>query len=518
MEKEIRFYYDLKDYDELLNRFKNIKELEYKGCFFEKTTQYDNPKVEYSFYSKEIDGRFRYRISKDIEKEECKAKISWKRRLNDIKNGIHTEEEIEVNIPPNQIDQMEFLIENVIKMPKIECYERYRNVFDGGNVEIVIDKFPFIVALEIESKDGLSSSIEEWLKKLNLNAKDSYALSWDDKYKEICITNRSYSKKICYILMIDINIIYRWCNMGINNKNIDLNLYRTFYNVAETGSISKTAEKLFITQPSVSYSIRSLENELNVKLFNRTAKGVELTPEGKTLRFYVENAFNSINIGEKCLVGNLNEIVDGELSIGVPSHVGVFFLSKYILNFHRRFPNIKIHISSRSTSKLVELLELHRLDLIVDATPIIGKNKNLIVKHLKNFDCCFAVHKNNNAYERKKKLSIEELSKLPLILPGKSNNNRIGIDNYFAKANTKASPIIEVSTTDMMIDFVKRDMGVGYFIKDSIQEQLEKGIFDEVLLQEALPTQEVGVAYLGDYMTNILKKFIELFNEYGIVI
>lgn len=306
--------------------------------------------------------------------------------------------------------------------------------------------------------------------------------------------------------------------MEINNKNIDLNLYRTFYHVAETGSISKTAEKLFITQPSVSYSIRSLENELNVQLFKRTAKGVELTPEGKTLRFHIENAFNSINLGEKCLVGNINEIVDGELSIGVPSHIGVFFLSKYILNFHRRYPNIKINIISRPTSKLVEMLECDKLDLIVDATPIIGKNKKITVKHLKNFECCFAVHKSNKEYEKKKKISIEDLVSLPLILPGKSNNNRMVIDNYFTMQNIKPTPIIEVSTTDMMIDLVKRDMGVGYFIKDSIQEQLEKGIFEELLLQKPLPTQEVGVAYVSEYMTNILKKFIELFNEYGIFI
>ena len=62
--------------------------------------------------------------------------------------------------------------------------------------------------------------------------------------------------------------------MELDNKNIDLNLFRTFFLVAETGSISKTAEKLFVSQPSISYSIKSLENSLDVKLFNRTGKGV----------------------------------------------------------------------------------------------------------------------------------------------------------------------------------------------------------------------------------------------------
>ena len=140
---------------------------------------------------------------------EQKAKISWKRRLNQINDGIHTEEEVEVSIANNEIEQMEFLLENVLKMPKIESYERYRNIFEAKNVEIVIDKFPFIIALEIESKDETSKPIEEWIKKLNLNTTDAYSLSWDDKYKEICINNRNRTKEISYFLIPGINIIYR---------------------------------------------------------------------------------------------------------------------------------------------------------------------------------------------------------------------------------------------------------------------------------------------------------------------
>lgn len=286
--------------------------------------------------------------------------------------------------------------------------------------------------------------------------------------------------------------------------------------MAETGSLSKAAEKLYVSQPSVSYNIKTLENALNVKLFNRTGKGVELTPEGKSLKFYVESAYNSICMGEKVIDSKQNDYMIGELSIGVPSHIGVFFLSKFLQNFTNRYPKIKIHITNRSTSRMIELLELHKLELIIDATPIIGKNKKIQIKHIKNFECCLAMHKNSRFYQKNKIFTSSDLEKIPLILPGKSNNNRSTIDNHFARHNIKVEPIIEVSTTDMMIDFVKRDMGVGYFIKDSIQEYLDSGLFEEVKLKDPLPSQEVVVAYIDEYTTVAAKKFLEMFNEYGI--
>ena len=200
MEEEIRFYYSLEEYEELLEKYKKNSELKYEGCYFERTLQYDHPEEEFSFYSKDIDGRFRIRTSKNILNDEAYAKISWKRRLKDqINDGIHREEEIEVDFEYSQYENLLFLLDNVIKMKKIESYERYRNVFIGEGVEIVIDKFPFAVALEIEIKgenDKPSEElIKEWLEKLNLKIEDSYSLSWDDKYTEMCLERGEEPKK-----------------------------------------------------------------------------------------------------------------------------------------------------------------------------------------------------------------------------------------------------------------------------------------------------------------------------------
>ena len=74
-------------------------------------------------------------------------------------------------------------------MKRIESYQRYRNVFCNDDVEIVVDKYPFGIALEIENKSKIKSGkevIKKWLNILNLDIQESFKLSWDDKYTSLC--------------------------------------------------------------------------------------------------------------------------------------------------------------------------------------------------------------------------------------------------------------------------------------------------------------------------------------------
>jgi len=76
-------------------------------------------------------------------------------------------------------------------------------------------------------------------------------------------------------------------------RNINLNLYKTFYDVALYGNISLAAKKTYTSQPAISKAIKKLEEELNVPLFYRTVSGMELTSYGKELFVYVEKSFNN---------------------------------------------------------------------------------------------------------------------------------------------------------------------------------------------------------------------------------
>ena len=83
--------------------------------------------------------------------------------------------------------------------------------------------------------------------------------------------------------------------------NQNLSLYRIFYTVARSGNISRAADELFISQPAISKSIRKLEQSLDVTLFSRNSRGVQLTEEGELLYDYVQRAFYALQTGEERL-------------------------------------------------------------------------------------------------------------------------------------------------------------------------------------------------------------------------
>lgn len=186
MEYEVRYYYPKSDLDNLNNKLENIKELTKVKRIYEKTIQYDHPNNNMSFYSKEIDGRFRIRISKNDDISKCM--ISWKRRLN-TNSDVNEEEEVELTLKYEEYDNLLFIINNVLKMEQIESYERYRTIYFNEEIEISIDEYPFGIALEIENKSNNKNPkdiVKKYLTILNLDINNSYKLSWDDKYTSLC--------------------------------------------------------------------------------------------------------------------------------------------------------------------------------------------------------------------------------------------------------------------------------------------------------------------------------------------
>ena len=187
MESEIRFYYALKEYDNLKEKLLNIPGIYYSGRNYEKTSQYNHPMKQFDFYSKEIDGRFRVRRTKGETSSKCK--VSWKRRIKNENALINQEEEVELSVNENEYDNLIFLLNNVLHLTEEECYERYRTVFENEDVEIVLDEYPFGLALEIEAKNENKNPIQiidKYVKELNLDYSKRYPLSWDDKYLELC--------------------------------------------------------------------------------------------------------------------------------------------------------------------------------------------------------------------------------------------------------------------------------------------------------------------------------------------
>lgn len=288
--------------------------------------------------------------------------------------------------------------------------------------------------------------------------------------------------------------------------NIDYNLYKIFLYLFEEKSISKTAAKLYVSQPAISYSLKELESQLGYTLFYRNSKGIEPTNEAKELYSYVSTAFNIFKDAEEH-IKNLNDLNIGCIRIGTPSHIGVSYLSSYIAEFRKLYPGIKFEIISKSTKDMVEMLETRKLDFIVDTLPIDSKKKvtKITVAKLKN---CFAYNKNSM-----KNVTIEtekDLQKYPLVLPTVTSSIRFKLDEYMESKNINLTPTVESWTNEMMVELVKKGIGIGYFIKNLIISQNDSDNFEIIEFDDNLPDVDICCVYIDDFLTAASSKFIEL--------
>lgn len=290
-------------------------------------------------------------------------------------------------------------------------------------------------------------------------------------------------------------------------SDINLNLYKIFYEVALSESISDASKRLYITQSAVSKAIKKLESDLDTDLFFRNSKGVKLTEKGKELLFYVEEAFNNLTTAERTMLES-KTLNKGKLSIGVPSQIGSFYIFEDIANFHRKYPNIEITIISKTTTQLLKLLEQHEIDFIIDTSPINTNIDNIVIKHLSDVKNCFAV-RSNTSLDISKIKSIKDLAGYPLVLPIKGTDNRRQLDRLFDSFNVNLDNVINIHTSEMIVGSIKEDLGIGYIIYDVIKDNVLNGEFRIIDINEKLPKISINLVYIPKYLTIAPKFFVE---------
>ena len=151
---------------------------------------------------------------------------------------------------------------------------------------------------------------------------------------------------------------------------VNLELYRVFYTVAKCGSLTRAAEELYISQPAVSQSIKQLEIQLGTTLFNRTHRGMELTEQGgKLILGEVERALQLFNEAEK-RIEQTKTAASGTIRIGASDTIFEYFLADKIVEFHERFPSVKIELMADFTPDTIEKLKADKCDVAFVNLPI----------------------------------------------------------------------------------------------------------------------------------------------------
>ena len=290
--------------------------------------------------------------------------------------------------------------------------------------------------------------------------------------------------------------------------NINLELYRLFYIVATSGSFSKAADTLFISQPAVTFQIKNLESQLGLSLFVRTKHGVLLTDEGKILFDYVKKGIESISNGENVLT-NLKNLDSGIIRIGASTTVSRHVLMPYLEYFHNEYPNIDIQIVNNLTDNLIKDLRNGNLDILVLNLPM-EESKDLKIIPVTDVQDIFVGNK--KYYDLTKgHVKLNELDKYPLLFQKSPSNTRNFLNDFLKNNDTKLNPKLEVVSYNLIMDLVKSGFGIGYATKEFITEDLNSNKLYEIKVTPNMPKRYIGLALINQSIPNYsVKKLIDI--------
>jgi len=278
----------------------------------------------------------------------------------------------------------------------------------------------------------------------------------------------------------------------VTGYNISTESYKIFYYVAREGSISKAAEKLYITQPAVSRTIQQLEGKLGSMLFFRTSKGVKLTNEGQILFNFVEQAFNYLSLGEK-MISQMKTLDSGSISIGVGDSICKLYLLPYLKRYHTEHPNIDIHIFNEKSFQIIDMLKRGVIDVGIVNLPI--EDEQLRITRVMDIHDCFAVGDKYRSLAEKP-LPLKELEHYPLMLIEKGSNSRRYVEEFLLSHGVNVQPDFELGNFELLAQFAIINLGVACIVREFFPVEIESGMLHVVPLEEEVPARGIGLITL----------------------
>lgn len=276
----------------------------------------------------------------------------------------------------------------------------------------------------------------------------------------------------------------------INN----LEYYKVFYYVAKHKSLTAAAGELAISQPAVSQSVRQLETSLGVKLFTRASKGVRLTKEGEMLYGYVAKGYEQIMLGEQKVRQMLNLDL-GEIHIGASDMTLQYYLLPHLERFHEKYPGIKVVVTNAPTPETLRNLREGIIDFGVVSTPFdAGDEIQAIV--VKEIEDVFVAGRKFIPYKNRM-LGLQELEHMPIICLEGETSSRSYIDNFLLQNHVEIKPEFELATSDMIVQFTLRNLGVGCVVRDFAREYLDSGQLFELRFNQIIPKRHFCVVTDG---------------------
>lgn len=246
---------------------------------------------------------------------------------------------------------------------------------------------------------------------------------------------------------------------------MDLRSLQTFLEVAELKSFTRAGERLGYSQPTVSFQIRQLEQELGVTLFDRIGHTVSLTDAGQEALGYAQRI---CNLSREMIAGNQQDrTVNGVIRLGMADSLCFPLIARDFGRFRQQYPAVDLHIYDAGTEELFRMLDHNEVDLLCTMDSRIY-NTAYVTADEESIEAHF-VAASENPLAAQVQVTVEELLNQPFLLTEKGMSYRRLMDEMLAVRSIEVRPVLETARADLICGLVAQNMGIS-FLPDYVTE------------------------------------------------
>lgn len=280
----------------------------------------------------------------------------------------------------------------------------------------------------------------------------------------------------------------------------------TFIAVVRTGSVSAAGRALHITQPAVSIRIRALEEQVGEKLFERSGRGVALTPAGIHLLPRAEEVLRAVE-GFAASAEEYSGARTGELHIGTTDVASIYVLPRIYRKFLRRHERIDLSVRVEGTTLLLHALKERRIELAVVALPVAGDD--LEVTEIGR-DRLTAILPGNHPLALRKRIGLEELAATPMITFKGDSVTRGMVEREFDRRGISPSIAMEISSPEAIKKLVEVGLGFSFLPEQSVRQEVREKRLAAPAITGLRLDRKIGIVRMKElYFSPAARAFLE---------
>jgi len=273
--------------------------------------------------------------------------------------------------------------------------------------------------------------------------------------------------------------------------HINLNQLRAFYLAAREKSITKAANTLHVTQPAVTMQIKSFEKNLGIQLFRKYGKELQLTDTGTALFGYAERIFLIVGELEHALRsrGDLNR---GSLTIGTTIGFARHLMPELLSRFQQQYPTVRVSLKVGSSREIADGLMAFKYDLGIIGR-LSGLSKLKVVTYNREEFCL--VTSPQHRFVKKKKVSLRDLKKEPIIIREKGSGSRHAILSMLNSYGVKPSVLVEAGSVEFIKEYIIKGHGISFLYKPEVELEAKMGLLHPFDVKEGPILLQTDIVY-----------------------